>query len=80
MVTTSADRDRVRRWRSYDLATYLAVPRPTVLRVYAPELISAGVLTRRGRYLWGRAADVDAYMTGRWTAEAPVGSARRRAR
>ena len=80
VVTISTDRDRVRRWRSYDLAAYLAVPRPTVLRVYAPALIGAGVLARRGRYLWGRAAGIDAFMTGRWTADTTVRRTPRRTR
>jgi hypothetical protein len=75
-----SDRARVRRWRSRELAVYLDVPRPTVLRVYAPELTAAGVLARRGRYLWGRPADIDAYMTGRWTAAVSSPARRTKAR
>ena len=57
---------RIRRWRSWDLAEHVGTPRATAIRTLIPEMVSAGVLARRGRYWYGRAVDIDAWLLGRW--------------
>jgi hypothetical protein len=61
--------DPVRRWRTRDLAERTNTPRETAKRTILPEMQRAGVLVRRGRYWWGRAADIDAWLLGNWPTE-----------
>jgi hypothetical protein len=60
----------VKRWRVADLAEHANTPAPTVLRSLIPSMVADGVLARRGRYWYGRAADIDAWLLGQWNAPA----------
>lgn len=66
----------VRRWRADELVERTATPRITLIRTLIPAMVTAGVLTRRGRYWFGRARDIDAWLTGQWpfNASAPGGT------
>lgn len=75
---STGDNNRVRRWRSQDLATFVEVPRMTVIRSLIPAMLADGVLTQRGRYWFGRSTDVEAWLTGRWIAASPARPTRRR--
>lgn len=71
------DRERVRRWRAQDLAAHTDTPRPTALRTLIPAMVADGVIAQRGRYWFGRVADIDAWLLGRWVPPAPVSHSRR---
>jgi hypothetical protein len=53
---------RVRQYRGNDFMKY-GMSRATALRMVR-EMEGDGVLTRRGRFWWGRGRDVDAWLTG----------------
>jgi len=63
--------DPVRRWRTSELAHRTGTPPGTFTRTILPDLVEAGVLVRRGRFWFGRAADIDSFLLGRW--DAPTG-------
>ena len=59
---------RVRRWRIRDLADFTSTPSATVTRSLVPAMVAASVLARRGRFWYGRGADIDAWLLGQWNA------------
>lgn len=71
------DRERVRRWRAQELAAHADTPRPTALRTLIPAMVADGVIAQHGRYWFGRAADIDAWLLGRWVRPALVSRPRR---
>lgn len=76
--TPSPSPDPVRRWRTRDLAERTDTPRATTIRTLLPAMVTARVLVRRGRYWYGRATDIDAFLLGQW--QAPSSSTRKGAR
>jgi CRP-like cAMP-binding protein len=54
----------VRRWTQRDLASMFGVCRATIRRAFLPELERAGLLRRHGRSWYGRAADLEAWLSG----------------
>lgn len=71
MDTTQA---LVRRWSVADLASHASMGRSTAMRRLIPGLVTAGVIARQGRFWYGRAADIDTYLLGRWSPPAAEGS------
>jgi hypothetical protein len=77
VADAGTDRERVRRWRAQDLAAHTDTPRPTALRTLIPAMVADGVIAQHGRYWFGRAADIDAWLLGRWVPPMAISRTRR---
>ena len=65
---------RVRRWNVAQIAEHASTKTNTAARRLIPAMVEAKVIAKRGRCWYGRPADIDAWLLGRWTVPTAEGS------